>query len=888
MATADLNSRQIGPAMGRSKSDINIPRLVVEIFIAIAISEVAVMMIIPIVAPSASGMIEAVLDAVLLSAAAAPMVVWRIQSVANRWSMEVSRLSMQADKQSMDQGHLQAPSRMIGFNGVRSTVVLIVILGASFLAFGITVRMAIHHIRIKGPVYTEIIQSKDLVAEVLPSPSCIIESYLVAREMCDPSNRERLDEMEHSINRLERDYESRLVFWRRELSSDDVRLMHFEDASQYARQVFAAVRDTLVPMVRAGDYVGAVELVNGPIRIAHGEYKRNVVEIAALSTERFQHLENEADYELKAGYIPIIFSIGAALVGTILTVIVYNFCNARKHALAFAERMTVELQAKQGLLLESERKSRAVFNQTFQMVGLLDANGVVLDFNMTALKFAGIELDEVVGKPFAETPWWSHSPELQQAIQDAIVRASTGELVRMETQHPLANGEVMTIDFSMKAVYDEEGRVVWLIPEGRDISDRKRFEDELIAAKELADSANRAKSEFLANMSHEIRTPMTAILGFTDLLIDDRNFQDEPERRIHAIQTIQRNGSHLLGIINDILDLSKIESGKMMIELVRVSPIDAIESVLSLMRVRSIAKGIQLDTVFETKMPETILTDPTRLRQILLNLVGNAVKFTELGSVKLIVRYVLGEKAQLEFDVVDTGLGMSADQQQRLFRPFSQADTSTTRTFGGTGLGLTISKRLAEMLGGDVTIVESSPGVGTRFRAVIDVGSTEGVAMVDEAPTSLTQFPTVARTNKDTRLQDLTGCKILVAEDGPDNQRLISFVLKKVGALVHIVENGQLALDAAMQAVEQGSPYNVILMDMQMPVLDGYGATGLLRSKGYTGTIIALTAHAMESDREKCLQAGCDNYSAKPIDKAKLIQQIHGYFQAAELQATLV
>jgi len=358
------------------------------------------------------------------------------------------------------------------------------------------------------------------------------------------------------------------------------------------------------------------------------------------------------------------------------------------------------------------------------------------------------------------------------------------------------------------------------------------------------------------------------------LLLDDRNFQDEPEKRILAVQTIQSNGNHLLEIINDILDLSKIESGKFEIESVNYSPIAAIEEVISLMRVRSMGKGIALDTVFETPMPKSIMTDPTRLRQILLNLVGNAIKFTEVGSVKIISRFIDGKEKRLEFDVVDTGMGMTEEQRQRLFRPFTQADTSTTRNFVGTGLGLTISKRLAEMMGGDVSIVESTSGVGTRFRATIALELQDGTALIDPSEIRFGEIATPLQTIPKKSTDALKDYRILLAEDGPDNQRLISFVLRKAGADVVIVENGQLAVDAAMKALEDSNPFHVILMDMQMPVLDGYGATSLLRAKDYRGTVIALTAHAMDSDRNKCLQAGCDGYSTKPIEKDMLFQQI--------------
>ncbi len=584
-----------------------------------------------------------------------------------------------------------------------------------------------------------------------------------------------------------------------------------------------------------------------------------------------------------------LFAVTACLLTTTLAAMVWNFSNAQRNAEKLATEMTSELRAKTEQLVLTERKLRAMFDQTFQLTGLLTVDGMVLDVNKTALDFANLSLNDVVGKPFWETPWWIHSQVLMDRVRESIARAGAGELVRFESQHPYHDGTWKTIDFSIKPVRDENGVIVWLVPEGRDISERKRFEDDLTNAKLVAESASQSKSEFLANMSHEIRTPMTAILGFTDLLLDDRNFHEAPERRIHAIQTIQRNGDHLLSIINDILDLSKIESGKLEVESILYSPIALIEEVQSLMRVRSMAKGLTLESHFETAIPSKIMTDPIRLRQVILNLVSNAIKFTERGGVKIRVRYVPGEIGRMEFDVIDTGMGLTREQQSRLFKPFTQADTSTTRQFGGTGLGLTICKRLSQMMGGDVVIAHSAPGNGSCFRATIAVesvlaGSVDGVEMIDATQTSI-----FARTHEEASKQSpsdnsLAGSRILLAEDGPDNQRLISFVLRKAGATVTVVENGQLAADAALNAVKEGTPFHVVLMDMQMPVLDGYGAVALLRAKEYRGHIIALTAHAMDSDRAKCLGAGCDDYATKPIDRSKLIKQVAvAVSKAAEL-----
>jgi len=391
-----------------------------------------------------------------------------------------------------------------------------------------------------------------------------------------------------------------------------------------------------------------------------------------------------------------------------------------------------------------------------------------------------------------------------------------------------------------------------------------------------AHAANQAKSEFLANMSHEIRTPMTAILGFTEVLLGQGELVNAPPERIDAIETIRRNGEHLLEIINDILDVSKIEAAKLDIERVRCSPIQLVAEVQELMQVRATGKGLTLGLEFRDAVPETIQTDPTRLRQILINLIGNALKFTEVGNVRLVTRLTQeGAYPMMQFDVIDTGMGMTEEQAARLFQPFTQADSSTTRRFGGTGLGLTISRRLACLLGGTVRLVETRPGVGTCFRATIATGPLDDVTMIRNPHAAAAAVASTARPQASDAEVDLSGCRILLAEDGPDNQRLISFVLsKETRNAITIVDNGRRAVEAAFAARDEGAPFDVILMDMQMPIMDGYEACRTLRRRGYAGVIVALTAHAMEGDREKCLDAGCDGYAAKPIDRKVLLQTI--------------
>jgi signal transduction histidine kinase/ActR/RegA family two-component response regulator len=396
---------------------------------------------------------------------------------------------------------------------------------------------------------------------------------------------------------------------------------------------------------------------------------------------------------------------------------------------------------------------------------------------------------------------------------------------------------------------------------------------ELESARRGALDATRLKSEFLANMSHEIRTPMTAILGFAEEveLELEKSPANAPMRA--ALATIRRNGAHLLSLINGILDLSKVEAGKL--ELVRepCAPLAIVAEVSSLLRPQALAKGLALETVVTDPIPEMISSDRTRLRQILINLTGNALKFTERGGVKLEIGMltVAGGPSELAVTVADTGCGIAADQVGRLFESFTQVHGSLTRAHQGAGLGLALSRRLARLLGGDIDVT-TKLGAGSRFRLRLPLGRDYGVRMlsVAEAMELAAVDPTPAVEPTATRLSG----RVLLVEDGIDNQRLIVAMLGRVGLGVDVAPDGERGCALALAARDAGEPYDVVLMDMQMPVLDGYAAVQRLRARDYQGAIIALTANAMAGDRERCLEIGCDDHATKPITREALLRQI--------------
>ena len=494
----------------------------------------------------------------------------------------------------------------------------------------------------------------------------------------------------------------------------------------------------------------------------------------------------------------------------------------------------------EGLLVIDKRQTVVLANQAF--ASLLGATTEELVGRETGT-LGWLDGDEQPIKP-AEFPWTA-------ALREGALQRDRKLRLRD------AAGKLHTFKANCSPVIGGDGKPGGVLISLDDVTQLEENEIELRNAKEEAETANKSKSEFLANMSHEIRTPMNAILGFTELLKRGHGRTNEREVRRH-LDTIHSSGKHLLELINDILDLSKVEAGRMEVERIDCEPHRIIREVVKVLGVRAREKGIGLEFSAESAVPAVIQSDPARLRQIVTNLVGNAIKFTEKGAVRVVIR-ASGSMAvpQYEIDVIDSGIGIPADKLDGIFEAFVQADSSVTRRFGGTGLGLAISRRFARALGGDI-VVRSEPGVGSTFAVTLDAGPLAGVHMLE--PSEACQLDVDVAEEGYARWE-FPSARILVVDDGAENRELVRLVLEENGLSIDEAENGQVAVDKAA-----ATRYDVILMDMSMPVMDGYTATRTLRQRGLKIPILALTAHAMKGFEKEIVEAGCTGYVTKPID----------------------
>jgi signal transduction histidine kinase len=537
-------------------------------------------------------------------------------------------------------------------------------------------------------------------------------------------------------------------------------------------------------------------------------------------------------------------------------------------------------------------ESLSIIQKLFPFHVLVGADGGIVHVGKSMAKV----MPDAVGRPFLERfevqrPKLSTMDEVRAHQDELVLVGIRGTTLQLRGQFmQLASGE--TVFAGAPRIVDQTS--VWSWPVGipdfaphdgsadyamvieatnMQLNDLERLvstlQEKERAERDLrlrAEDASAAKTNFLANISHEIRTPMTAILGYAELL---RDVGADPAERAEWIETIRRNGDHLLAIINDLLDLSKIEAGRFEVELAPVSVPDVVRDVVKLMRVRAASQGITLDHVVEDDLARTpVRTDAVRIRQVLLNLVGNAVKFTERGGVEVRVdARAKGPRLELAVAVRDTGCGIAPELLPRLFEPFTQSDASFARRHGGTGLGLAISRRLASLLGGRIDVA-SEVDRGSVFTFTFDADRADA----DSTPASL---PMPARPAS--KSGPLLGMRILLVEDSIDSQRILAALMSLAGADVDVAPDGI----SAVSRFDGSYVPDLVLMDIQMPGMDGIEATERIRARGYTGRIVALTAAALSIDRDRALRAGCEGFHLKPISREDLIAMCLGDLPAA-------
>jgi PAS domain S-box-containing protein len=629
----------------------------------------------------------------------------------------------------------------------------------------------------------------------------------------------------------------------------------------------------------------------------------------------------------------------AAVLSVMLGVLVW------KTRTRLARDIIARRQAQEELARIAAQQKLLLDGITDHAIYMLDADGMVATWNGGAQRLKGYAPEEIIGRHLSTF----YPPEAVLAGEPwaLLARALREPVVNVERQRVRKDGTRFWAQVSLSPIRDASGRLLGFSKITRDVTERHTAQERLDAyvldlavanqrlteltrqlelrateleqARKIAEEAGRAKSAFVANISHELRTPLTAILGYADLLRADGAIAPT---HAEPAEAIERAGRHLLQLINDVLDHAKLDAGQMRVELIDADPREVLLDAKSLLSGQARAKGLEFNLEGVEHLPPRITTDPHRLRQVIINLAGNAIKFTSSGSVRVVVRSRSADRvpsghspasAGLTIDIVDTGIGMDPETVTRLFQPFMQGDESMTRRFGGTGLGLTISLGLVEAMGGSISIA-SRVGEGSTFTISLPLGSPassdgptkvtahgpDGTASAQSPPArENTPAPPSTPTTEPTRRErgdahaqassssagPLSGLSVLVADDGPDNQRLLKMILARAGARVELATDGRQAVDMALSRQRAGHGFDIILMDMQMPVLDGYEATRRLISQGVLAPIVALTAHNEQSMRGRCLEAGCADFLGKPFDRAALLAMVASLGRAAQASA---
>lgn len=494
-----------------------------------------------------------------------------------------------------------------------------------------------------------------------------------------------------------------------------------------------------------------------------------------------------------------------------------------------------------------------------EMVIWLEANAEIHYVNEAACHLLGYSAEEMVGKRV-----WAFCPEwpAHRYLSDLERLAASGPL-NFDMNFCHNDGTAIPVEVTVNELKYGCGWSYYCVS-GRDIRERMRTMAALREARTKAEAATRAKTEFLATMSHEIRTPLTAILGYADALQHFGEIKNAPRRRLEMLSAIRRNGNHLIDLISDLLDLSRIEVDHLELTVTPTSPLTLVQEVSANMLERAQSKGLTLGVECSTPIPREFYVDPKRFRQVLTNLVGNAIKFTDAGYVKigLETRDVDADTACLAVSVKDTGSGIPREKQASIFEPFTHGHDRQVRHTAGTGLGLAICRRLVAASGGEISL-SSEKDKGSEFTFTIPLPPRSAMWRPDAGTLSINQM---ADTKRDIPQVNLVDQRILVVEDTPDTQDLLKLFLEETGASVSVVANGLEGVESALDATRRGTPFSLILMDMRIPELDGHAATRRLRDAGLDCPIIALTAHAMKEDEQACLDAGCDAYATKPVD----------------------
>jgi PAS domain S-box-containing protein len=539
---------------------------------------------------------------------------------------------------------------------------------------------------------------------------------------------------------------------------------------------------------------------------------------------------------------------------------IFDEHGAQTLAVIITRDRTVAHQLEETVRL-NEVRFQAYAEEMPQIAFISDSAGNIFYFNHRFYEYVGIQ-QNLAGWDWTQHPI-IHPDDMDRTMETWKSSLKSGHLFEIEYRVRRYDGEYRWHLARATPIRKADGNIERWLGTVTDIQEQYAVRELLRESRDAARAASEAKSQFLATMSHELRTPLTAVLGFAEILRDPRLREED---RTSSLERIDRSGRALLRLIDDLLDISKIEAGKISLHKVRFSPAQVLSEVLSIFKIQADEKGLIINTHIEDSTPDKAISDPARIRQILSNLIGNAIKFTQKGSIHISMRGLsqgVSKEEFLEIDLNDTGIGISIDDREKLFQHFAQADQSISRRYGGTGLGLVLSRRLSQELGGELWLVKSEIGQGSLFRVRISAGPFEKYT-ADET-TQILPDSSSSKSHPDA----LSGIQVLLVEDVPDNQMILKNYLTIAKARVEIAENGLEGIEKA-----QSGSHDLILMDIELPLLDGIEATKRLRALGYSKPILALSAHAMPEAVQRSTEAGCNEHMTKPLKQHELIEAV--------------